>query len=128
MVLPLVPLKVVAALGLALILSLGANVWQLYRAGVAAGEAAGEREREVLAGDNALLRQREAVAAALAQQARLDGQGLLADLQSIAERGREVRVVYRAAAAAAPLAVGCAPGAGRMDAVNRGLGPQEGGP
>jgi hypothetical protein len=116
--------KLIAGLGLALALSLGANAWQLYRAGIASGEAAGAAERQQLADDNSDLRVREAVSLALAGQAADDNAGLVAQLDAIAERSRQVRIVYRTAAAAAPLAAGCAPGPERMDAVNQGLGPK----
>lgn len=116
--------KVIAGLGLALALSLGANAWQLYRAGIASGEAAGAAERQQLADDNSDLRVREAVSLTLAGQAADDNAGLVAQLDAIAERSRQVRIVYRTAATAAPLAAGCAPGVDRMDAVNQGLGPK----
>lgn len=51
-----------------------------------------------------------------------DDAELLADLTAIAERARSTRVIYREAAAAAPLPSGCGPGQARIDAVNRALG------
>lgn len=113
--------KLIAGLGLALALSLGANVLQLYRAGVASGEARGESSRAELARENAGLMQAQAVNEALAGQRILERAQILGELEQIAERARPVKVLYRQAAAAAPLALGCAPGQGRMDAVNAGL-------
>lgn len=116
--------KIIAGLGLALALSLGANAWQLYRTGVVSGEAAGAAERQKLVDDNSDLRVREAVSLTLAGQAADDNAGLIAQLDAIAERSRQVRIVYRNAANGAPLPDGCGPGAQRMDAVNQGLGPK----
>lgn len=113
--------KLIAGLGLALALSAGANVVQLYRAGVASGEATGALERERLQHENAGLAKAHAINEALAGQRIVERTEILGELAQIAERARPVKVVYRQAAAAAPLAVGCAPGQGRMDAVNRGL-------
>jgi hypothetical protein len=115
-------LKAIAALGLALLLSIGGNAWQLYRAG-----AAHERERGALAvaERDAKIAGLEASAlstARIAAAARDDHAELLSDLSTIAERGRETRVVYRVAAAAAPLPPECVPGQARIDAVNSGLG------
>jgi len=59
----------------------------------------------------------------LARERMRDDTQLLADLDAIATRGQQVRVVYRKAAAAKPLPAQCAPGQARIDAVNRGLGP-----
>lgn len=59
----------------------------------------------------------------IARAAQDDNTQLLADLEQIAERGRKTKVVYSKAAAAAPLASQCAPGQGRIDAVNQALGP-----
>lgn len=115
--------KIMLGLSLALALSAGGNAWQLYRAGVQQGETAGARERQALAAANAGFRQAQAVNEALAGQSIADRAQLLADLTEVAERARAVRVIYRTAATATPLARGCAPGTQRMDAVNQGLGP-----
>lgn len=117
-------LKTIAALGVTLVLSLGANAWQLYRAG-----AAHERERGALAvaerdGRIAVLQAGLDTNARLAAAAREDHLGLVNDLSAIVERGRTTRVVYQRAAAAAPLPVGCIPGEARVDAVNAALGAQ----
>lgn len=117
-------LKIVAVLVLALACSFGANVWQLWHAGVSAGHAKGEDERQVLQTRNAELDRAAAVNGAIAEAARSDSTELLNDLAEIAERGRTERVVYARAAKAAPLPVECQPGQGRMDAVNASLGPK----
>lgn len=124
MIAPAATAKVIAGLALALCLSIGINVWQLYRAGVNAGEARGEADRQQLADQNAGLRLREAVSTAIATRRIDQDASLLAELSAIAERSRAVRIVYRQAAAAAPLAAGCGPGAQRMEAVNASLGPE----
>lgn len=116
-------LKAIAALGIALVLSLGGNAWQLYRAG-----AAGEREKGAVAvaqkdGEIAVLKEAARTSDRLAAAAREDHGALLNDLSTIAERGRQERVVYRVAAAAAPLDPVCVPGRERMDAVNASMGP-----
>lgn len=116
-----VPLAGYLALGLAA--SAGLNVWQLYRAGKAADAV--DHASQVcelqgqIAGLNATIDKGEAIAGLRAA----DTAELLSDLEQIAERGRQVRVEYRRAAAAAPLPAGCEPGQGRLDAVNTFLGP-----
>lgn len=115
--------KIMLGLSLALALSAGGNVLQLYRAGVKQGQAAGAADRQQLADQAAGLLLREAVSTAVATRAMAQNTGLLAELGEIAERGRQVRIVYRQAAVAAPLAAGCGPGAERIRAVNQGLGP-----
>jgi cytochrome c biogenesis protein ResB len=115
-------LKVIAALAVTLVLSLGTNAWQLYRAG-----AAHEREQGALAVAErdariAVLEGAASLNSRLAAAAREDHTELVNDLSTIAERGRTERVVYRRAAAAAPLRVECAPGQDRVDAVNAMLG------
>lgn len=114
--------KALVGLSLALLLSLGGNVALVRSIWVAEGKAQGAKEREALASQNAALSTTLAVNGALADQAKKDNAGLLADLAAIAERGREVRVIYRKAAASAPLAANCAPGQARVDAVNAALG------
>ncbi|MGH8081885.1 MAG: hypothetical protein ACREP7_15025 [Lysobacter sp.] len=61
----------------------------------------------------------------IAKDARRDNAALLQDLEQIAERGQRERIVYRKAAAATPLPAQCAPGAGRINAVNDALGPSD---
>jgi hypothetical protein len=60
------------------------------------------------------------VTAGIARDNLADARELAADVAIIAERGRTERVVYKTAAAKAPLAPNCAPGKARMDAVNAG--------
>jgi hypothetical protein len=115
-------LKAVAALGLGLMLSLGGNSWQLYRAGAATerakgAEAVAQRDARIAA-----LEAAAAVNARIAAAAREDHAGLVTDLSAIVDRGRTERVVYRRAAAAAPLDPACVPGQARIDAVNAALG------
>jgi hypothetical protein len=117
-------LKAIAALGLALALSLGVNAWQLYRAGAAHEREKGAVKVAQLEGEIGVLEEKNATSGRLAAAAREDRVDLLNDLSAIVERGRQDRVVYRRAAAAAPLAIGCVPGQGRRDAVNASLGAQ----
>jgi hypothetical protein len=110
--------KLLAGLGLALALSLGGNALQLFRAGVASGEAKNTSKLEQLQRENAGLAKAHAINETLAGQRNIERTEILGELELIAERARPVKFVYREAA---PLALGCAPGQGRMDAVNRGL-------
>jgi hypothetical protein len=121
---PAATAKLIAGLALALCLSVGINVWQLYRAGVNAGEARGEADRQQLADQNAGLRLREAVSTAIATRRIDQDASLMAELSAIAERSRVARIVYRKAADGTPLPDGCGPGAQRMAAVNASLGPE----
>lgn len=121
------PLSAKAALwfGLALLLSLSANAWQFRNAGVVQGRNEGEAERADLSGQLAQTSQALAVSKALETQGHEDHSQLLVQLDAIAERGQQFRTVYRAAAAAKPLAANCAPGAERVQANNALLGPQQ---
>jgi hypothetical protein len=117
-------LKAIAALGVALLLSLGGNAWQLYRSGAANERAKGALEVAQRDGRIAVLEQAASTSDRLAAAARDDRDVILNDLSAIVDRGRQERVVYRRVAAAAPLPVSCVPGQGRMDAVNASLGAQ----
>ncbi|KFN42336.1 hypothetical protein [Arenimonas oryziterrae] len=120
------PISVYVTLGLALalLLSIAGNTWQLWHSGVAAGRAEGEATITQLRDTNAGLAKTAAVNSAIAVVAKEQNLALVNDLAAIAERARGERIVYRTAAAAAPLAPNCAPGQARMDAVNAMLGPQ----
>jgi hypothetical protein len=61
----------------------------------------------------------------IARDAQGDNAGLLKELGQIVDRGRKTRIVYGKAAAEQPLGAGCAPGQGRIDAVNQTLGPSK---
>lgn len=113
--------KVIAGLALALVLSLGANVLQLRAAWVGEGKAQGQAARESLAAANESLTRDAAINAGIAKTARIDATGLLSRLDAIADRGEQVRVIYRTAAARTPLAANCAPGTARVDSINQGL-------
>lgn len=115
--------KLILGMGVALALSLGGNFLLVRKAWMDAGEAKVQKKLDAANGQLVAYKQTDAVNTAIAGQKALDTTALLADLNSIAERGREVRTVYRAAAAKAPLPVNCAPGQERFDAINRGLGP-----
>jgi gamma-glutamyl:cysteine ligase YbdK (ATP-grasp superfamily) len=115
-------LKAIAALGVALMLSLGGNAWQLYRSGAAHERVKGALEVAQRDGRIAVLEQAASTSDRLAAAAKEHHDVILSDLSAIVERGRQERVVYRQAAAAAPLPVSCVPGQGRMDAVNASLG------
>lgn len=115
-------LKAIGALGVALLLSLGGNAWQLYRAGAAHEREKGAVKAAELEGEIGELKQAAATSDRLAAAAQVDRIGLVNDLSALVERGRHERVVYVRAAAAAPLPVECVPGQGRVDAVNASLG------
>lgn len=109
--------RAVALLSLLCLVLATLNVWQLYRALTAP-----------LRGENkALASALDRITGLAAARDRDDAQ-LLDRLAEIAARGERVRTVYRSAAAADPLAPQCAPGQARIDAVNAGLGPEEGKP
>lgn len=115
----------IVGLSAALLLSLAGNVWQLWNAGVKSGKQTAAADLAVVNGSLQQLRKAQEDSAALAAKSRTDHTALLAELAAIAERGREVRVVYKTIAAAAPLAPNCAPGKARIDAVNAALGAPE---
>lgn len=105
------------ALPLGLALSLIANVWLLQRLGHATGKAAGEIQAAVERGRaEALARQADQMTR-LATLAEEDRSAVLQDLERIAERGQQARIVYRDRISQLP-AASCAPGRERMDAVN----------
>lgn len=106
--------KWVAILVLLLAFSAWLNVWQYGRHAAAKAE-----------GNAAAYAQIASTNADIAKQAQQDSAGLITQLQAIADRGKQVKVIYRAAAAQAPLPDQCAPGQGRIDAVNKALGPQK---
>lgn len=101
----------VVMLALLLLASLAGNAWQAYRALTAP-----------LRADNAAMTRSLDQIKQIAAGRNRDDAALLTTLGQIAERGQRVRIEYRAAAAADPLAEQCAPGQRRIDAVNRALG------
>jgi len=107
--------KWVAILALACLLLASLNVWQWKRAITAP-----------LRAENAELTETLRRVEKIAGQRNTDDAELLGELRAIAARGQQVRTVYREAAAAAPLPADCAPGQGRIDAVNRALGAHTG--
>lgn len=104
--------KWVVILATALAGSAWLNVWQWKRAINAPLRAENRALNEALEMQNEL-----------ARDARRDNDQLLDRLDEIADRGQRTRTIYRNAAAAAPLAEACAPGAARIEAVNQALGP-----
>lgn len=108
-------------LGLTLMLSLSANAWLLQMLGAAKEKAAGEIATAVQRGRAEALSERADQLGRLVSLAELDQQALTNELRAIAERGREVRTVYRNTINALPVAA-CAPGQERMDAVNAMVG------
>lgn len=114
------PLFIVsAALVLSALLNVGFLVytgWQWGEKKVEAKLAAAESK---LAAANTAL----AVTGVMAEKAEERRLEVLDELASIAERARETRVIYKNAAAAAPLDASCKPGIGRVQAVNANLGP-----
>lgn len=90
------------------------NVWQWKRAVTAPLRARNEALGTALT-----------TARGLASDASRDNARLMSELDALVERGRRTRVVYRRAAAGAPLPAQCAPGAERIQAINQGLGPSE---
>ena len=110
-----------AKIGLALVLSLALNVWLAKSKWEAAGEARSAAKVEALRGQVNALETAQAVSGALAEAGRADHENMLAELEAIAARGRQTRVVHRSVATENPLADACKPGAQRVEAVNAGL-------
>jgi hypothetical protein len=105
------------ALPLALALSLSLNAWQLHKHGQSTGKAEGELQAAVERGRAEALAQRADQMTRLATLAEEDRSAVLQDLERIAERGQQARIVYRAGISQLP-AASCAPGRERMGAVN----------
>lgn len=106
-------------------LSLLANVFGLYWMGRQSGAAEKAQQVEALQGQVNGFERAAAVNSALADRSDKQRYALLDELSSIADRAQNTKIIYRAAAAAAPLPTGCEPGQARMEAVNTGLGPKE---
>lgn len=117
------PLKPVAIAGAALCLllsaSVGINLWQLHRAGVAEGEHVGALQAAELRGTaeaQAGVIQRTAQVAEMAAD---DRDKLLKQLEAIAQASRERVIVYQdRVRTLPPLPAQCGPGQGRIDAIN----------
>ena len=116
------PIFIVSAL---LGLSLIANVFGLYWLGRNTGAAKKELQVEALQTQVAGFEQAAAVNKVLADRSDKQRYAILDELVAIADRAQNTKIVYRQAAAAAPLPTGCEPGQARMDAVNAGLGPKD---
>lgn len=114
------PLFIVSvALGLSALI----NVALLVHAGKQWGEAKAEAKLDIAEKELAAAKQSMAISGALAKITMQDRAVVLDELAGIAKRARQTRVIYKNAAAAAPLDASCAPGIGRMQAVNTALGP-----
>ena len=114
------PLFIVSvALGLSALI----NVALLVHAGKQWGAAQAEAKLDLVEKDLAATKQSMAISGALAKMSLQDRAAVMDELAGIAERARQTRVVYKTAAAAAPLDANCAPGIGRMQAINAALGP-----
>lgn len=96
---------------LALSVTMNVRQWADHRAYVN-----GEHDRLTAAAAKASAE----TSARIATAAGRDNTALLGELREIADRAQRTRTVYRQAAARAPLAVNCAPGQARLDAVNAG--------
>lgn len=101
-------------LALALLARLSLNLWQWERARTAP-----------LRIENRALGAALTTVQALATDATHDNKALLVELDTLIERGRTTRTVYRQAATRSPLPAQCVPGAERIHAINQGLGPSE---
>lgn len=117
--------KFVAGLALALLFSLGGNAFFIWHAGKVEGKAQNQATIDSLETQNASLNAANTANKAIAQLARTDNTELIAELRTIADRGRGFRVVYRETANKNPLPIECKPGEGRMKDVNKFLGPQK---
>lgn len=104
--------KYVLILALLLIASVGWNLHQWKHAGVIKEQARADAYADALK-----------ATAGIAKQAQVDGKTLLDAIQAIADQRVRTQVIYTKAASAQPLAANCAPGRGRMDAVNNGVPP-----
>jgi outer membrane lipoprotein-sorting protein len=106
-----------------LLLSTFLNVWFLYSAGKHSGEAKAAAQVTALQAKVTGYEVTATVNTELAKRAETLNMSVLNELEVIAERARETKVVYKDAARRAPLASNCAPGAERVNAVNLTLGP-----
>lgn len=118
----MIPVTPIIGIAAALVLSLAGNAWQLHHAGVASAEHKAALELAVKNGELAAARIAQETSAELAADSAQDHADLLDQLNAIAARGQATRIVYKKAAAAAPLDAICAPGQARQDAVNAALG------
>jgi hypothetical protein len=114
------PLFLVSA-GLAL--SAVLNIWFLFSAGMQRGEAKSAAQIDALQSKVAGFEVTAAVNTELAKRSELLNMSVLNELETIADRARKERIVYRDASRRTPLAENCAPGESRVDAVNVLLGP-----
>lgn len=119
---PALLLRPTVLLSVALAISALGNVFFLYHTGKAAGEHRADAKLAAATQRAEKAEQAEAVSKALMDMGIEDHAHLLNELAAISERGQQTRVVYRAAAAKAPLPVNCAPGQERVNAVNATLG------
>lgn len=106
-----------------LLLSALLNVWFLYSAGKHSGEAKAAEQVAALQTKVSGFEVTAAVNTELAKRAETLNMSVLNELESIADRARETRIVYKEAARRAPLSANCAPGDARVEAVNATLGP-----
>lgn len=110
--------RIVLALAIALALSLGANVLLVRARWIAEGEARNQAELDRANAAIAQYSEQAAVTEAISKRAAQDNTLLLEHLSEIAKRAQQTKVIYRTAAAEAPLPVNCAPGKARVEAVN----------
>lgn len=108
-------------LSAALAISVGANLFQLHRAGIKSAEADHAVEMNEANGKIDQLEDTIELNQAIAGLKIADTTELIANLSEIAERGQRFKDRWRQAAAA-PLPEGCGPGQARVDAVNAHLG------
>lgn len=116
--------KLALIFGFLLLVSLGGNIELARRMWMQQQKDVDAAQLAKTAAERDGLKLSARVNGAIAEQKGLDTTALLADLHGIAEAARPVRVVYRSAAHATPLAANCAPGAPRVGAVNDYLGPR----
>lgn len=113
-------LKFIAALAIALALSLLANGYAVYRLGYAKADNAATLAKARKDGEIAALRGRADQINRVALAADADSRALWGELNALAERGRARVLVYRTTTPRLPpLPANCGPGAQRVDAVNR---------
>lgn len=123
--------KLLIGVSAALVLSIGANVLQLFYSGFAAGEssAQGDAAKKVEAatgelskaiGELEAVRESTARSAEIARSAAEDQMTVAADFALIAEAARETKIVYKTRVEQLP-AAGCPPGKERQDAFNEAM-------
>lgn len=111
------PLPWLAGAALALLLSLGGNLWQWRASAAAEARREGEIATAIEQGKRLAAEELAETERKLAEFSLGDRDAILAELNEIAQKAQATRTVYRDRIREIPAAT-CAPGAERMEAAN----------